>query len=324
MKKLTLIIMLTVFPLLGCDDNSNVQQGIDKTKASAAQVAADIKDTADAVVISAKETVQEASETIEGKAGDVMATANAEIQDMKGKVDAIKEILINDHNTVLMSNHWHLASAQNAQGQRIDALFVQPDKPVQFDFDRERISIGNACNAIGGSYTVQGQQITFDMLSATKRACADNQINRLDQEISSRLNAPATFALTPNELKLTTTSGDVLTFSASPTAETRFGNTGETVFLEIAPQRQVCSHPLAPNQQCLMVREVRYAENGMKSYPSESWEPLYQEIEGYTHEPDLRNIVRAKRFIIANSPDNTPNTAYVLDMVIESERVPAQ
>ncbi len=117
MKKLTLIIMLTVFPLLGCDDNSDVQQGIDKTKASAAQVAADIKDTA--------------SETIEGKAGDVMATANAEIQDMKGKVDAIKEILINDHNTVLMSNHWHLASAQNAQGQRIDALFVQPDRAYQ-------------------------------------------------------------------------------------------------------------------------------------------------------------------------------------------------
>ena len=34
----------------------------------------------------------------------------------------------------LSANHWRLTDAKNAQGQRIDALFANADKPVQLDF----------------------------------------------------------------------------------------------------------------------------------------------------------------------------------------------
>ncbi|GEM_PF-135080 len=321
MKKLLLISIFPALALFGCDNNDpQVQQSIDQAKKSTAQAAADIKDAANVVADSAQETAQETAKTVKGKVDDATDVFDTKVQEMKEKAVAVKDVLSSDSTAALTANHWQLTNAIDAQGKRIDALLVLPDKPVQFDFDHERISISNTCNAMGSPYRIQEQQMTFGAVFATKRMCADEKINNLDKEVSNRLAAPASFALTANELKLTTASGDVLTFTAQPTAETRFGSAGEIVFFEVAAQKQACNHPLIPDKQCLMVREVRYAENGAKSYPSESWEPLYQNIEGYEHEPGIRNVVRVKRFAIANPPADAPNVAYVLDMVIESAR----
>ena len=52
--------------------------------------------------------------------------------------------------------------------------------------------------------------------------------------------------------------------------------------------------------------------------------PLYQEVGGYEHQPGVRNVLRLKRFDIANPPADAPSVAYVLDMVVESEIVPGK
>jgi len=39
---------------------------------------------------------------------------------------------------------------------------------------------------------------------------------------------------------------------------------------------------------------------------------------GYTHEDGVRNVVRVKRYTIANPPADASSNAYVLDMVVES------
>jgi hypothetical protein len=122
-------------------------------------------------------------------------------------------------------------------------------------------------------------------------------------------------------LRLSTESGDTLDFFGAPTAETRYGGAGETVFLEIDAQTQPCSHPLILNKHCLKVRERNYDSNGLATGTPGEWHPLYQDIEGYTHTAGVRNVLRVKRYAIKNAPADAPSQAYVLDMVVESEIV---
>lgn len=217
--------------------------------------------------------------------------------------------------------HWQLSNAQTAGGQKIGALFVQTDKPVQLDFSGERLNVSNTCNRMGGGYSVAGNKMTFSPMASTMMSCADARLNQLDREVSARLQGTATYILqtsgTPR-LRLTTRSGDVLTFTGMPTAETRFDQKGETAFLEVAAKTTPCSHPLIPNKQCLQVREVRYDGKGLKTGYG-AWQNFYQNIEGYTHQNGVRNVLRVKRYKVKNPPADAPDTAYVLDMVVETD-----
>ena len=226
--------------------------------------------------------------------------------------------------TTFTTYHWQLSDARNTEGQRIESLFVRDDKPVQLDFNENRFFISNACNQMGGTYTLKNGQIDFGPMAATLMMCADEKLARLDREIGERLKGTASFALetaSAPQLTLTTEAGDILSFNGETTAETRYGSAGETVFLEVAAQTRSCSHPLIPNMQCLQVRKIYFDEKGLKVVPSARWENFYQQIEGYTHEDGIRNVLRVKRFKVANAPADAPDTAYVLDMVVESEVV---
>ena len=50
-------------------------------------------------------------------------------------------------------------------------------------------------------------------------------------------------------------------------------------------------------------------------------QPLDQDIEGYTHEDGVRNVLRLKRYTVKNPPADGSSIGYVLDMVVESELV---
>jgi heat shock protein HslJ len=224
--------------------------------------------------------------------------------------------------TVLSAYHWRLNDAKDASGKRIDALFVNADKPLQLDFAERRVRVGNTCNHMGGAYSVEGDKLKFDRLASTLMACADPKLMALDQEIGKRLEAESTFALQSGDtptLTLTGGNGDVLTFKGDPTAETRYGGPGETAFLEVAAQTKPCNHPLIPNMQCLQVREIKYDGKGIKTGVDGEFQNFYGNIEGYSHEPGIRNIVRVKRYAIKNPPADGSSLAYVLDMVVESE-----
>lgn len=222
--------------------------------------------------------------------------------------------------------HWRLSEATSADGKRIDALFARPDKPLQLDFVRDRLGVANACNRIGGGFRVEGDRLKAGPLASTMMACNDPALAALDSAISQRLESGPKLGLhggdTPT-LRLITDAGDTLVFAGEPTSETRYGGEGETVFLEVAPETKPCSHPLIPGKQCLQVRERKYAENGTVASTGD-WQPLYQDIEGYTHEPGVRNVLRLKRFAVKNPPADASSSAYVLDMVVESETVSAK
>ncbi|WP_454832790.1 DUF4377 domain-containing protein [Pseudoxanthomonas wuyuanensis] len=227
--------------------------------------------------------------------------------------------------TLLPKYHWRLSSAADAEGRRIDTLFVRAEQPVQLDFSQGRLGVSNTCNRMGGGYAVDGAQLKVEPLTSTLMACADNALTTLDQEIGKRLDGTLSFAIQPAngmpQLTLTNSKGDVLTFTGQATAETRYGSAGEQAFLEVAAQTRPCSHPLIPDKQCLQVREIRYDENGVKTATTDEFSHFYEGIEGYTHEPGVRNVLRVKRFKRDPVPADAADTAYVLDMVVESEVV---
>ena len=227
--------------------------------------------------------------------------------------------------SVLPAYHWQLRRATDRAGQRIEALFARPQLPLQLDFREGRLGVSNACNRLGGGYRIEGGRLKVERMAQTLMACTDPALAKLDDAIGQRLQSNPHIevqnASGEPQLRLATDSGDTLDFVGQPTAETRYGSAGETMFLEVDAQTQPCSHPLIPDKRCLKVRELHYDANAIRSGAPGDWHSLYQDIEGYTHEAGVRNVLRIKRYAIKNPPADAPSQAYVLDMVVESEIV---
>ena len=222
----------------------------------------------------------------------------------------------------LGANHWQLASARDAGGAPIGALTVRPGKPLTVDFAQGRVAVSNACNLISGGYTLAPGKLQVGPLVSTQMACTDPQVAALDRAIGDRLQGTLQLVLeSPQRLRLTTAAGDVLDFDGAPTAQTRYGGPGDTVFLEIAAQTKPCPHPLIPDAQCLQVRELHYDARGIRQGTPGAFSHFYDAIEGYAHQPGVRNVLRVKRFTIANPPADGSSHAWVHEMTVESERV---
>jgi heat shock protein HslJ len=219
--------------------------------------------------------------------------------------------------TTLEGYHWKLQSATDSSGQRIGALFVRPDRPVQLDFAAGHITISQLCNAKGASYRVEQGHLIVGPMMSTQMACMPPALNGLDKAVTRRLASRPAVTVDREgampQLKLVTASGDVLQFTGRPTPEKRYGGPGETAFLEVAAQDVPCAAAAPSGTKCLDVRERHYDANGVATGEPGPWHPMSQPIEGYTHQPGVRNVLRVKRFDTTNGP------AYVLDMVVESD-----
>lgn len=238
--------------------------------------------------------------------------------------DAIPDAAPSDHAQTLEAYHWRLVDATGNSGTRIDALLDGDGAPLQLDFADNGLSVSNACNRMGANVSLDDDRLTVDQVISTMMACTDAQLTAREREIGQRLPGTHRIALTagePPRLTVQLADGGVLAFEGAPTPATRYGGEGDTVFLEIAPGRVACNHPLIPDQRCLQMREVQYDDEGVRSPGDAEWAPLFQEIEGFTFEDGVRNVLRVQRFDVVDPPADAPSQAYVLDMVVESERV---
>jgi len=221
---------------------------------------------------------------------------------------------------------WNLDTATDNAGKPIATLQREGKYGLQLSFVKDRLGVSGGCNHVGAMYALKGDRIEVKQFQTTLMACQDQRLMQMDSEIAKQLEGNAKFAIEGEapqpRLLLTTASGSKLSLSGEPTAETRYGSAGATVFFEVDAQRRTCPHPLMPKHQCLWVRERSYDANGVSQAPGE-WQFLYQDIEGYKHEAGVRNVVRVKKFDIKNPPADASSVAYVLDMVVESELVPA-
>lgn len=225
---------------------------------------------------------------------------------------------------LLAAHHWQLREARDAAGRPVPALAGRADRPVQLDFADGRLVVSNTCNRMSGRYRIEDGVLVIERLVSTLMACPDPALMALDRELGTRLEGRPHLALEdggPPRLVLATAAGERLVFAGRPTAATRYGGEPERIFLEVAAEIRPCEHPLMGQVQCLQVRRLHYDERGLAVGDPGPWENFSGPIEGYRHQPGVRNVLRVDRYVREPAPADASRYAYVLDMVVESKQV---
>jgi len=222
-----------------------------------------------------------------------------------------------DTATTLVAYQWQLASATDASGQSIAALFPNPDKPLGLLFADGRINVTGGCNRMSAGYQLlDTAQLQASPGPSTMMACppplanADAAIARF---LSGTLQVAVEGEAGAPQLRLAAADGSTLTFSGTPTPETRFGGPGTRAFLEVSPEPCVAPAPSA--RPCLMVRDRHFDEQGLASGTPGEWRALPDGIEGYTPVAGEQHVVRVKRFEQAGTEH------FVLDLIIETRTI---
>jgi len=222
----------------------------------------------------------------------------------------------------LESYRWTLTSATAAQGQRIEGLPAGVGRPIVFSFAEGRLNIEGGCNRTFGGYQIEGgSRLKVGRMASTLMACEPAAM-KIDATLSELLAEPAKLELAPGAepgLRLVTPVGATLSFKGHMTPEARYGPPTR-VFLEVAAQTAACNNPLSGANACIQVRERRFDAQGLVVGTPGAWQPFYDPIEGYTHQPGVSNVLRLKRFERGASASG-PQFVYVLDLVVESKTV---
>lgn len=198
-------------------------------------------------------------------------------------------------------------------------------KPLVLNFQQaDRLSISTSCNGMGSNWKVENNQIVTGNLMSTQMACDSSSMQQENVAKDLFNNRKAPFILDAKDpqkptLTLIAASGQKYVFSGKMTPETQYQTQAETIFLEVAPQTKPCKGVAA--QTCLQVREIKYAENGVKMQVDKNWNLFYDKIEGFEHNPKERQIIRVKRYEIKNPAADQSKYAYVHDMTVERATV---
>ena len=223
----------------------------------------------------------------------------------------------------LEDHRWTLASAADAQGQRIGALLPDATRPFVLSFSGSRLQAQGGCNQLTGSFQLSPEGVlSVGRMASTMMAC-EAPLMQADKALSDMLAKGMKVELskgTPPTLRLLDPSKASLTLTGQATPEALYGP-ATRIFMEVAAQRVACKNPLNGETLCLQVRERRFDEKGLVVGVPGEWRPLYESIEGYQHTPGVSNVLRLKKFQRPATQTGTPATVYVLDLVVESATV---
>jgi heat shock protein HslJ len=228
-----------------------------------------------------------------------------------------------DTATTLVAYQWQLKSATDAAGQSIPAFFPSPDKPLGLLVADGRINVAGGCNRMSAGYQLlDTAQMQVSPGPSTMMACPP-PLMKADAAIAKFLSGTLQVAVEGEagapQLRLAAADGSTLTFSGSPTPETRFGGPGTRAFLEVSPKP--CEAPAPSARPCLMVRDRHFDENGLASGTPGEWRALPAGIQGYTPVEGEQHVVRVKRFEQAGAAGGAPTEHFVLDLIIETRTV---
>lgn len=88
---------------------------------------------------------------------------------------------------------------------------------LQLQAQNLRVTGFGGCNRMFGGYSLNGDQLKFDQVGATKMACVDESRMRLEQGYFEMLSRVARWKITGSSLTLLDGEGGVLsTFAAAP------------------------------------------------------------------------------------------------------------
>jgi hypothetical protein len=224
---------------------------------------------------------------------------------------------------ILEDHRWLLVRAAGASNERLGALFPDPAQSFVFEFAGSRLHAQGGCNGFRGAFVINAEElleVTGGM--STMMACAA-PLMEADAALASLMTGslePVLVAGAQPTLVLLTRAGDALVLTGELTPEARFG-APTRVFLEVAAQTVACEASPRGDGQCLQVRERAFDDQGLLVGGPADWQVFPADIEGYQHEPGIRNVLRLKRFGPAATAGVPAGPIYVLDLVVESEVV---
>lgn len=221
----------------------------------------------------------------------------------------------------LEAHFWHLSTATDAGGKRMEALFVPGRRPIGLQFSHGYFNLLNLCNAVSSRYRLLGNQLIIGDGQQTLIGCM-GAVAEQEALATRALAGTATLELTADgTLVVRNASGAELAFTPEPTPETRYGSPGEVLYLEIASRTVPCPQSAPTATPCLQVREVHYDDHGIQQGLPGPYVPFQGAIEGFTHQPGMRSVLRVKRFRIPPSRADGAAWAYVSQGAIRTEAV---
>lgn len=116
----------------------------------------------------------------------------------------------------LEAHTWQLARATDAQGRRIDALFVRGRPPYTLRFQPGYMSELNLCNQSSSTYHLQGDRLVLEGGVITTAACMRAEVAEQERVAGTLVNARAEMTLALDargRLLLRNAHGDVLVFA---------------------------------------------------------------------------------------------------------------
>jgi len=225
---------------------------------------------------------------------------------------------------ILQDHQWSLKTATDGQSQAIATLFPADARPYVFTFSAANLNFQGGCNTFGGGYQINAQgQLAAGQMQSTMMAC-EPPLMQADTTLAALLAQPLRITLlwgAPPQLHLRTASAETLALEGQVTPEAVYGP-ATLIFLEVDARQLPCRNPRNTQTTCLQVREISFDEQGLRSAISGPWQPFYDDIEGYTHTPGERNVLRVKRFDRGAVAGNAAPAIYVLDLIVETEIVP--
>ncbi len=207
------------------------------------------------------------------------------------------------------------AEKQGATTESLASVIASGAGKLSFTNNRINYSVG--CNRVFGAYKLDGAKLAIGGLASTQMACQDLAQAEAklgswmtDSQLAIEVHADDTATLTQSK------GAEVLTWQGKLTHKARFGEP-VTLFWEVDPTKTDCVDKSGKDQLCLRVRNINYDDRGIK-VGSGAWRTFYGNIEGFEHNPELRQIIRLHAY---NNPNGEPNPYYVYDMTVMSEIV---
>lgn len=240
-------------------------------------------------------------------------------QDGQRQLTRLNPLPAADLPRTLEAHRWTLVWASDAQGQAVAGLPPTSSREVHFNFKSGRFNIDGGCNRMMSGYQIDAEgRLSFGRMASTLMACEPAAM-KVDAALAELLAQPVKSEILSGgatTLRLSTGANATLFFTGEMTPEARYGQ-ATRVFLEVAATTVACPGAQASSQQCLQVRERRFDEQGLRVGTPGAWVPFSETIEGYTHKPGVRNVLRLKRFDRTATAGGAPYL-YVLDLVVES------
>jgi heat shock protein HslJ len=222
----------------------------------------------------------------------------------------------------LQDHTWTLQSVGDAEGRAIDAVQV-PGHPFVLSFDGARAALRGGCNQMVGSWRLSPQnELRFSRWAGSMKAC-ETPLMDADSRMSELLAQPLQARVQQGDaplLRLESAGRQVLSFAGQRTPRSLYGKPTR-IFLEVSAQTVPCQRGAGAPTECLQVRERRFDEKGLRVGEPGPWHTFYSPIEGYAHQPGVRNVLRIDRFQRPQAPADAARHVYVLDLVVESEIV---